>query len=88
MFTRREFVRSALGAGLALAHGPQRASAQTPASQLERNKAVVRRFKESQGTRDEAAVMRVVDGKWTESWYFGDELGLLLQLGAVDMLQG
>ena len=34
----------------------------------------------------EVGIMRVVDGKWVESWYFGDELGILLQLGAVDML--
>ena len=34
----------------------------------------------------EIGIMRVVDGRWTESWYFGDELGLLLQLGAVNML--
>jgi predicted ester cyclase len=34
----------------------------------------------------EIGIMRVVDGQWMESWYFGDELGLLLQLGAVDML--
>ena len=30
--------------------------------------------------------MRFADGKWKEAWYFADELGLLLQLGAVDML--
>jgi predicted ester cyclase len=36
----------------------------------------------------EIGIMRVVDGKWVESWYFGDELGMLLQLGAVNMLQG
>jgi predicted ester cyclase len=36
----------------------------------------------------EVGIMRVVDGKWTESWYFGDELGILLQLGAVQMLLG
>ena len=33
-------------------------------------------------------VMRVVDGKWVESRYFGDELGMLLHLGAVNRLQG
>jgi len=22
-----------------------------------------------------------VDGKWAESWYIGDELGMILQLG-------
>jgi predicted ester cyclase len=36
----------------------------------------------------EVGIMRVVDGKWVESWYFGDELGMLLQLGAVHMLDG
>ena len=36
----------------------------------------------------EVGIMRVVDGKWTESWYFGDELGILLQLNAVNMLEG
>ncbi len=63
MITRRTFLKGALGtsAGLALApHDPQSAAAQTPASPLERNKAVVRRFKESQGKPDEAAVMREI----------------------------
>jgi len=36
----------------------------------------------------EVGIARFVDGKWTEGWYFGDELGILLQLGAVDMLYG
>ena len=36
----------------------------------------------------EIGIMRFADGKWTEAWYFADELGLLLQLGAVDMLLG
>jgi len=35
----------------------------------------------------ELGVMRIVDGKWKESWYFGDELGLLLQLNALHMLE-
>jgi hypothetical protein len=35
----------------------------------------------------EVGVMRVVDGKWKQAWYFGDELGLLLQLGFLDTLQ-
>lgn len=34
----------------------------------------------------EVGIMRFVDGKWAEGWYFGDELGILLQLGAVEML--
>jgi predicted ester cyclase len=29
---------------------------------------------------------KVLDGKWTESWQFADELGLLLQLGEPDLL--
>jgi predicted ester cyclase len=35
----------------------------------------------------EVGVMRVVDSKWQEAWYFGDELGLLLQLGILGTLQ-
>jgi predicted ester cyclase len=34
----------------------------------------------------EIGVMRVVDDKSKQAWYFGDELGLLLQLGFVDTL--
>jgi predicted ester cyclase len=29
----------------------------------------------------EIGTARFVDGKWAESWYFGDELGMILQLG-------
>jgi predicted ester cyclase len=36
----------------------------------------------------EVGIMRIVDGKWQEAWYFADELGLLLQLGATNMLFG
>jgi len=32
-------------------------------------------------------IMRIVDGKWVDGWYFGDELGILLQLGALDMIR-
>jgi hypothetical protein len=32
--------------------------------------------------------MRFADGKWKEAWYFADELGLLLQLDAVDAVLG
>jgi predicted ester cyclase len=32
----------------------------------------------------EVGITRIADGKWKEAWYFADELGLLLQLGAVD----
>jgi predicted ester cyclase len=63
MFTRRGFVNGALGvgAGLALAErNSQAATASAGGAQNERNKAVVRRFMESQGTKDEAAVMREV----------------------------
>lgn len=35
----------------------------------------------------EIGIMRIVDGKWKDSWYFGDELGLLLQLDALHMLE-
>jgi len=35
----------------------------------------------------EIGIMRIVDGKWKDSWYFGDELGLMLQLGIVDVLR-
>ncbi|MDB5862232.1 MAG: hypothetical protein JWO70_38 [Betaproteobacteria bacterium] len=34
----------------------------------------------------EIGIARFADGKWKEGWYFGDELGLMLQLGAVHML--
>ena len=34
----------------------------------------------------EVAIVRIVDGKWKEAWYFADELGLLLQLGAAHVL--
>jgi predicted ester cyclase len=34
----------------------------------------------------EVGIMTVRDGKWIDSWYFGDELGILLQLNAVHML--
>ena len=32
------------------------------------------------------AIMNFADGKWQESWTFADELGLLLQLGAPNLL--
>jgi predicted ester cyclase len=34
------------------------------------------------------AIMRFVDGKWKTSWNFGDELGLLLQVGQPNLLLG
>jgi predicted ester cyclase len=36
----------------------------------------------------EVGIMRIVAGKWKEAWYFADELGLLLQLDAVDAVLG
>ena len=36
----------------------------------------------------EVGRMRFADGKWKEAWYFADELGLLLQLEAVDAVLG
>jgi predicted ester cyclase len=36
----------------------------------------------------EVGIMRFAGGKWAEAFYFGDELGLVLQLGAPDMLLG
>jgi len=63
MLTRRTLLNATLGlgAGLALPMTARRAAAQQPAtSQLEHNKSLVRRFKESQRTKDEAAIMREV----------------------------
>ena len=36
---------------------------------------------------EEIGIMRFEDGKWRSGWYFGDELGLMLQLDALHMLQ-
>jgi predicted ester cyclase len=35
----------------------------------------------------EIGVMRFAEGKWKEAWYFADELGLMLQLNALHMLE-
>lgn len=35
----------------------------------------------------EIGIMTIVDGKWKQAWYFGDELGMMLQLNALHMLQ-
>jgi predicted ester cyclase len=35
----------------------------------------------------EIGIVRVVDGKWKDAWYFGDELGMMLQLNALHMLK-
>jgi len=34
------------------------------------------------------AIMKFPDGKWQESWTFADELGMMLQLGAPNLLLG
>ena len=74
MFTRREFLNGAGGAGVTLAMpGAQQALAQMPAAQLERNKSIVRRFKESQGTKDEAAAMKEVLAPNYKRWRAGFE---------------
>jgi hypothetical protein len=57
MLTRRSLLDGAIGAGLALTMS-RAASAQS--DQLERNKAVVRRFKDLQGPKDEALIEREV----------------------------
>ena len=35
----------------------------------------------------EIGIVRIADGKWKEAWYFGDELGMMLQLNALHMLR-
>jgi hypothetical protein len=35
---------------------------------------------------DEIGIARFAGGKWREGWYFGDELGMMLQLNALHML--
>ncbi len=74
MSTRRQFVTRALGAGLMLATaGSPGALAQSSPAQLERNKRIVRRFKESQGTKDEAAAMKEVLAPNYKRWRAGFE---------------
>jgi len=76
MSTRREILKCsfAAGVGVALATPTWRAArGQTSTSQLERNKAVVRRFKESQGTKDEAEAMREVLASNYKRWRAGFE---------------
>ena len=34
----------------------------------------------------EVGIVHFTDGKWKDGWYFGDELGLMLQLDALHML--
>ena len=76
MFTRRGFTHSSLAAGAALAMPAMRqASAQATAqgADTERNKAAVRRFKEAQGTKDEAAIIREVLAPNYKRWRGGVE---------------
>jgi predicted ester cyclase len=35
----------------------------------------------------EIGIMTFAEGKWKQAWYFGDELGMMLQLDALHMLQ-
>ena len=35
----------------------------------------------------EIGIMTFADGQWKQAWYFGDELGMMLQLDALHMLQ-
>jgi predicted ester cyclase len=70
MLTRRRFLDGALGAGLALTSSPWSAAQADPA-ELERNKAVVRRFKELQGTKDEALIEREVLAPNYKRWRGG-----------------
>ena len=51
MLTRRSLLDGAIGAGLALTMS---CAASAQSDQIEPNKAVVRRFKDLQGTKDEA----------------------------------
>jgi len=74
MSTRRQFVSRALGAGFLLATaGAPDTRAQTSPAQLERNKRIVRRFKESQGTAEEAAAMKEVLAPNYKRWRAGFE---------------
>jgi predicted ester cyclase len=63
MLTRRGFINGTLGAGAGLGLTGRDlpwAAAQTGASEIERNKAVIRRFKDAMGTKEEDAVMREI----------------------------
>jgi predicted ester cyclase len=81
MLTRRGFLNNSLGAsslgagalmfGAGLTQAPRTASAQANAAQLERNKAVVRRFKELQGTKDEALLDKEVLAPGYKRWRGG-----------------
>jgi predicted ester cyclase len=74
MLTRRTLLTTSLASGAGLALAPpaiDRAAAQAPV--LERNKAVVRRFKEAQGTKEEADAMREVLSPSYKRWRGGIE---------------
>jgi predicted ester cyclase len=76
MLTRRTLLATSLATGAGLALAPpavDRAAAQPSPTELERNKAVVRRFKEAQGTKEEADAMREVLSPSYKRWRGGIE---------------
>jgi predicted ester cyclase len=76
MFTRRQFMHSSIAAGAGAALTPpamRQAAAQAAGSDIERNKAAVRRFKEAKGTKDEAAIIRDVLAPGYKRWRGGVE---------------
>ena len=74
MLTRRTLLAASLATGARLAlPAIDRAAAQTAGAALERNKAVVRRFKEAQGTKEEADAMREVLAPNYKRWRGGIE---------------
>ena len=76
MLTRRTLLTRSLatGAGLALVlPAVEGAAAQVAGSVLERNKAAVRRFKEAQGTKEEADAIREVLAPNYKRWRGGIE---------------
>src|SRR6266508_973463 len=74
MFTRRGILHATVGSGFAMTvAGAPWAAAQPPGSELQRNKSVVRRFKESQGTKDESSAMKEVLAPNYKRWRAGFE---------------
>ena len=74
MLTRREYVNGTVATATAFAlGGPRQALAQNSSAQLDRHKSIVRRFKESQGTKDEAAAMKEVLAPNYKRWRAGFE---------------
>ena len=73
MPTRRKVLEGSFAAGAAWALAPHLRPARAQSTPLERNKAVVRRFKESQGTKDEAQAMREVLAPTYKRWRAGFE---------------